>query len=291
MRIWPLSLILIGAAVLVAGLLVGGCSPLALYNTVAPADAGSARAGTDIAYGEHPRQRLDVYAPSTRPGAAPVVVIFYGGSWNSGRKEDYAFLGRAIAARGFVAVIADYRLVPEVRFPAFLDDGARAVAWAHANARKFGGDPDRLFLLGHSAGAYNAAMIALDGRYLRAAGAGPEIVRGVAGLAGPYDFLPLDAASTIAAFGQAPDLGQTQPVNFVTRSAPPMLLATGADDTTVKPRNTRALAAKLRAAGAEVTERTYKGVGHVGVMLALSVPFRGKATVLDDVAAFFDSHR
>ena len=291
MRIWPLHLVLVGAIILVAGLFVAGCSPLGLYNGLTPADAGSARVGTDIAYGDHPRQRLDIYTPDAAAKPAPVVVIFYGGSWNSGRKEDYAFLGRAIAARGFVAVIADYRLVPHVRFPAFLDDGARAIAWAQAHAREYNGDPGRIFLLGHSAGAYNAAMIALDGRYLHGAGSSTSAIRAVAALAGPYDFLPLDVASTIAAFGQANDLAQTQPINFVTRPAPPMLLATGDADTTVKPRNTRALAEKLRAAGAEVVVRTYPGVGHVGILLALSRPLRGKAPVLDDVAAFFDAHR
>ncbi len=277
--------------VLGSALMLSACAPLTIYNTLAPADREGRRASSDISYGENPRQKLDVYVPATRASNAPVVVFFYGGSWNSGHKGDYAFVGKALAARGFVTVIADYRLVPQVRFPAFLDDSARAVVWAHRNAAKFGGDPKRLFVVGHSAGAYNASMIALDARYLQAVGASPAIIKGAALLAGPYDFLPLDVDSTKAAFGQAQDLSATQPINFVTRTSPPMFLATGSDDTLVRPRNSKALAAKLNGQGVPVTHRTYGGVTHVGIMLALSLPFRGQAPVLDDIASFIVEQR
>lgn len=271
--------------------MLSACSPLTIYNTLAPADREGVRARSDVAYGELPRQKLDVYVPASRAANAPVAVFFYGGSWNSGAKGDYAFVGKALASRGIVTVVADYQLVPQVVFPAFLDDSARAVVWAHANAAQFGGDPKRLFVVGHSAGAYNASMIALDGRYLRALGASPSIIKGAALLAGPYDFLPLDVDSTKAAFGQAKDLNATQPINFVTRSSPPMFLATGSDDTLVRPRNSKSLAAKLDAQRVPVTHRTYGGVTHVGIMLALSLPFRGQAPVLDDIASFIIEQR
>ncbi|MEQ1653899.1 MAG: alpha/beta hydrolase [Hyphomicrobium sp.] len=279
------------ACMLALGLWMSGCSPLTAYNTLAPADSGGAAAQRDISYGQHARQKLDVYVPSEKQTGVPVVVVAYGGSWNSGSKDDYAFLGKALASRGFVAVIADYRLVPEVRFPSFLDDTAAAAGWALTHALEFGGDPGKLYLLGHSAGAYNAVMIALDGQYLRRFGASPSQIRGVIGLAGPYDFLPLAVDSTKAAFGQSPNLSLTQPINFATKAAPAMLLATGDDDTTVYPRNSVALAGKLRAAGAEVSVRRYAGVGHVGIMLALSRPFRSKAPVLDDVVQFINGAR
>lgn len=287
MTLWLLTAV----ALLFSGLWVGGCSPLTAYNTLAPADAGGAAVQTEIAYGDHPRQKLDVYAPEKRGSGAPVVVVIYGGSWNSGNKSDYAFLGKALSSRGFVAVIADYRLVPEIRFPAFLDDTASAIAWARSHAVPFGGDPEKLYLLGHSAGAYNAVMVALDGRYLRAAGADPSQLRGVIGLAGPYDFLPLAVDSTKEAFGKTPDLNTTQPINFVSRSAPPMLLATGDGDTTVYPRNTVSLAEKLKAAGASVAVRRYASIGHIGILLALSRPLRGTAPVLDDIASFINGAR
>lgn len=264
-----------------------GCAPLSVFNALTPSDADGVLLGSDIPYGQGPRRHLDVYAPRERPSSAPVVVVFYGGSWDSGRKEDYAFLGKAIASRGFVTIVADYRLVPEVRFPAFLEDAAHAVQWAAKHAAEFGGDSKRMFLFGHSAGAYIAAMVALDGRYLSAAGASPAIIRGVGALAGPYDFLPLDVDSTVAAFGQAANLADTQPINFVSSSAPAMFLATGEEDTTVKPRNTKALAAKLAAAGRKPIVKSYPGVSHVGIMLAMSRTFRGSAPVLDDVTEFF----
>ena len=271
--------------------LAGACSPLSIFDALAPADAAAAKIHADLAYGQGPRQQLDVYVPGAAKAPAPVVVVFYGGSWNSGRKENYSFLGKALAARGFIAMIADYRLVPAVRFPEFIEDCAQATHWAHTHAATYGGDPKRVFLLGHSAGAYNAAMVALDGRYLAALGSSVAIVRGAALLAGPYDFLPLDATSTIAAFGQARNLTETQPVAFAGRAAPPMFLATGEDDTTVKPRNTRALAGRLQAAGSPVTVKTYPGIGHIGILLALSVPFRGQAPVLDDISAFIGGER
>jgi acetyl esterase/lipase len=277
---------IVGAALVATGLF-GGCAPLTFYNALAPADPGVTRVKSDVAYGASPRQKLDIYAPTKRAGTLPVVVFLYGGSWNSGSKADYSFLAKAIAARRFIAVVADYRLVPDVAFPAFLDDSARAVAWSHTHAASFGGDPDRLFVLGHSAGAYNAAMIALDDRYLRAQGFSPAGLRGVAALAGPFDFLPLDGPTTIAAFGGARDLAVTQPINFVTGAAPDMFLATGDDDTTVRPRNTHTLARKLQQVGRPVTVRTYPGIGHVGILLALSRPLRGQAPVLDDVIAYF----
>ena len=270
---------------------LAGCSGLSVYNRLVPSETNVDIAASDLAYGQAPRQRLDIYKPQSNPLAAPVIVFFYGGSWNSGRKEDYAFVGNAFAARGFVVVVADYRLVPEIRFPTFLEDCARAVAWVHNNIATFGGDPDRLFLLGHSAGAYNAAMLALDRRFLENAGLSMRVIRGIATLSGPFDFLPLDVASTRAAFSNAPDPSQTQPIHFVSKTAPTMFLATGDDDTTVKPRQSRQLAEKLKNAGSKVVLKTYPGIGHVGILLAISIAFRSRAPVVDDVVNFFEGQR
>jgi acetyl esterase/lipase len=277
-------------ALLLTALPLAGCSALTAFNALTPVDPGVALARADIAYGAQARQRLDVYVADGLRAPAPVVVFFYGGGWDSGRKEDYAFVGKALAAQGYVTVIADYRLVPDVRFPAFVEDGAKAIRWAHDHIGDYGGDPRRLYLIGHSAGAYNAAMLTLDAHYLRQIGLGPNAVRATAALAGPYNFLPLDVEATIAAFGQTKNLAATQPINFISRSAPPMFLATGDQDTTVYPRNTTGLAAKLREAGADVAEKTYPGMTHAGIVLALSRPFRGQAPVLADVTAFFRAH-
>jgi acetyl esterase/lipase len=267
-----------------APLLLGACSPVSLFNGLMPKDGGVKLAGKGVAYGANPRQRLDVYVPArAAAGPRPVIIFFYGGSWNSGTRGGYAFVGRALAAKGFVTVIPDYRLVPEVVYPGFVEDGASAVRWVRAHAKDYGGDGEQIVLAGHSAGAYIAAMLAVDGRWL---GADRKAVRGFTGLAGPYDFAPFDKDASRAAFGQWPDPAETQPVTHADASAPPALLLTGAEDTTVKPRNSKALAEKLRAAGVAVELKSYPGIGHVGIITAVAKPFRGKAPVVTDVAAF-----
>lgn len=266
-----------------------GCTPLQLLGAVAGRDAGPARAAS-AAYGPHPRQGLDAYVPAAVPaGGAPVAVFFYGGSWDSGSRAEYDFVGTALAAQGFVTVVPDYRLYPEVRFPDFLDDSARAVRWARDNAARFGGDGRRIVLVGHSAGAYNAAMLALDRTYLRRAGVPAGAVRAFAGLSGPYDFLPLEEGPGQNVFGAAPDKAATQPITFAGPGAPPAYLATGDQDTTVRPRNTISLAARLRRAGVAVQERVYPGLDHRDTLLALTVLFRAKAPILDEMSAFLRS--
>lgn len=264
--------------------LVAGCSPLNTFNAVIPKDRGGALIAEDQAFAPHGRGKLDLYAPRNPSGAPlPVIIFLYGGSWSSGTKDGYGFVGRALAAQGFLVAIPDYRLVPEVRFPAFIEDNAAAVKWVRANAARFGGDPDRLVIAGHSAGAYNGAMLALDPQWL-----GPDraAVKGFAGLAGPYDFLPLSGPVTEAAFGQAPDKAATQPINFASADDPPALLQVAGRDTLVFPRNSLRLAAALQKAGVAAEVTTYQDVGHVGILTALAKPFRGKAPVLRDLVRF-----
>lgn len=266
--------------------LLGACSPTRAFNGLALAQAGGVSVVRDQAFGPLPRQRLDVYAPKGDGPPKPVLVFLYGGSWNSGSKATYGFVGAAFASRGFVTVIPDYRLVAEVRYPTFLQDNAAAVRWARDHARAHGGDPDRIVIVGHSAGAYNAAMLAIDQRWLAQAGVPRAAIRGWAGLAGPYDFLPLDDGATLAAFSGAPDLPASQPAAHIDRADPPAFLATGAADERVAPRHTRDLGARLRAAGVTAETRVYPDVGHVGIALALTAPFRRRAPVLDEVSAF-----
>ncbi len=266
--------------------LLAGCGSLGTFNLLVPRDRGGRRIVADAAYGRAGRQRLDVYAPLDAPRPAPVIVFIYGGSWDSGTKSEYAFVGAAFAAQGFVTVVPDYRLVPSVRFPGFIEDCAAAVRWVAEHIAEHGGDPNRIVFVGHSAGAYNAMMLALDAHYLRDAGVDASRVRGVAGLAGPYDFFPFDVDSTRNAFGQAPDPQLTQPVHFARGDAPPLLLLWGEADTTVGPRNLQNLERAVRAAGGTVETKTYPGVTHVGIMLALSRPLRERAPTLADVTGF-----
>jgi acetyl esterase/lipase len=265
--------------------------PLAVFAALVPLDDGVEQAGQGIAYGADPRQRLDVYRPSGDAQNLPVVVFAYGGAWKSGDRKPYEFAGRALAAQGAVAVVFDYRLVPQVRFPAFIDDTAAAIAWASRNAAIYGGDPNRIILAGHSAGAYDLAVAALDHRYLAAQGVDPHVIAGVVTLAGPFDFLPLDDPDTIAAFGQWPKPEETQPVHLVTPDAPPFLLLTGDSDSTVGPYNSRNLKRQLDAAGIENRFVLYPGIDHVGIITALSRPFRWRAPVLQDVGDFIRSRQ
>ena len=279
--------ILSAAAVLVAALL-SACSPLGALNAVSP--AGSVQATTSIRYGADPRNMLDVYRPAANAGQAPVIVFFFGGNWVSGKREDYAFVGRALAARGFVVVVPDYRLYPQVRYPDFLVDSASAVAWTEREIAGYGGDPGKVFVMGHSAGAYNAAMLALDARWLRKQGMKPAALRGWIGLAGPYDFLPVQNRTTRPVF-HAPDTPRdSQPVNHVSSLAPPALLIAANKDSLVDPaRNTGGLASKLRAVNVPVREVYYDGVSHTTLVASLSSSLRGLAPTLDAVEAFVRS--
>ena len=286
---------LVASGVLVALLAVGAAialtSPpklLSIVDRVAGGGSDAQRAGTAIAFGGH-AQTLDVWVPKQpRDAPRPVIVFFHGGGWVKGDRDAYAFAGRAFASRGFVVVIPDYRKVPEVRFPAFIEDGAQAIRWTRENVGKFGGDPDRIALAGHSAGAHTAVTLALDPRWLEAAAVAPDAVKAAVGLSGPYDFYPFDKKRSIDAMAQWPEPRDTQPIEWARASAPPMLLITSSEDTVVRPYNTENLAAKLRGVGAPVETENYEGLSHEDVVVALSKPFRGKAPVLERSVTFLD---
>ncbi|WP_371348123.1 alpha/beta hydrolase [Ancylobacter sp. IITR112] len=260
--------------------------PVAVLNALSRLEP--ARVDTGLAYAEGARHRLDVYRPASGNGTdLPVVVFFYGGSWDSGERAMYRFVGAALASRGMVVIIPDYRVYPQVRFPTFVEDGARAVRWAKTHAARYGGDPDRLILMGHSAGAQIAALLSLDPKWLGAVGLDPQRdVAGLVGLAGPYDFLPLRSARLKAIFGPKAERWRSQPIHFATRAAPPAFLAAGERDTTVDPGNSTRLAERIRAKGGEADVRLYKGVDHRLIIGAFSPPLRLLAPALNDVTDF-----
>jgi acetyl esterase/lipase len=280
------TLILSVTSVALLGTLAA-CAPLATLNAASAADAHTRK--TDVAYGALPRQRLDVYQPSGTPpaGGWPMVVFFYGGSWNSGAKAQYGFVGAALASRGITTLVADYRLYPEVRYPDFLQDCAQALAWGLTHAAELGGNPQRVFVMGHSAGAYNAAMLALDSRWLAGTGHAPRSLAGLIGLAGPYDFLPMTNPDAQPVFFHPNYPPDTQPLAFVNPASPRSFLAVGASDTLVNPeRNTAALAARLGVAGVPVTLQRYAKANHTTLIGAFGLPLRWLVPVLDDVAGF-----
>jgi acetyl esterase/lipase len=268
---------------------LSACSGTAALNTLEP--KGGVEIHRDIAYRPGPRGGLDVYQPKSAAGHAPVVVFFYGGGWDSGAKGEYEFAGLALARQGFVTVVPDYRVYPEVRWPTFLQDNAQAVAWTKAHAADYGGDPKQLFLMGHSAGAYDAVMLAVDRRWLGAVGIDPgRDTKGVVGLAGPYDFLPLHSDELKTIFGPEAQRPDTQPINHVDGQAPPLLLATDTADKVVDPGNTTRMAARVRAAGGQVETREYKGLSHALLMGAVAAPLNFLAPVLADSTQFIRAH-
>jgi acetyl esterase/lipase len=244
----------------------------------------------DIAYGPGPRDKLDVYRPEGAAGL-PVIVFFYGGSWQWGNRADYQFMAAVLAKKGFVVAVPDYRLYPEAKFPAFLNDCAAASVFIITNASSYGGDARQVFLAGHSAGAYNAVSLALNGAFLEAHGSSPDALSGVIGLCGPYDFLPIRDPVIKDIFSPPSDIRLTQPITFAREGTPPMFLAHGGADLTVLPRNATALAARLRQAGSVVETRIYPKLGHIGLLLAALPYFSWRAPVLKDSLAFIASCR
>lgn len=242
-----------------------------------------------VALGTHKQQRLIVWGPERRDPAdapLPVMVFAHGGSWRSGDPVDYGFIARAFVPEGFIVVLAGYRLGEAGIYPSMLEDTARAVAWTHAEIAAYGGDPKRIVIAGHSAGAYNAVMVALEEQWLGREGLSPDVISGVVGLSGPYDFIPLKSNSTIATFGHLADPAITQPIRHVRSDAPPMLLIHGENDPLVKPRNTRILAQALKDHGAQVTTEFYSEMEHNDPLISLAAPWRARRDIAELIAGF-----
>lgn len=270
---------------------LAACSKLAFVAANLPAAFGAYQRRANLAYGTHPKQQLDVFTPEAPAASSrPLVVFWYGGRWTSGDKDDYRFVGAALAQIGVVAVLPNYRHYPDVKMAGFMSDAAQAARWAALHATELGADPSRLYLMGHSAGAHLAALVTLDRRYFMAAGPAPAIA-GVIALSGPLDFLPLTDPDLQDMFGPPERYGDSQPINFVRRDAPPMLLVHGLADRTVWPKNSINLAAALRAQDVPVTLKLYPGLGHADTVAALSRPARNRAPTLADIAAFIRPQR
>ena len=275
---------------MVSVLWLNGCSGARMLNAVTA--SGSYRRHSDVAYGALPRQKLDIYTPTaTKPVAGwPAVVFFYGGSWNTGARADYQFVAEALAARGVLTLVADYRLYPEVRYPEFLTDSAQALAYGLDQVVRLGGDPKRVFVMGHSAGGYNAAMLALDARWLKGAGHAPGELAGWIGLAGPYDFFPTDNLDAQPVFFHPNYPAHAQPIGFTRPNAPRSFLGAPLVDPLVSPqRSTQQLANKLQASGVPVTLKFYARASHTTLIGAFAWPLRWIAPVLDDVQAFIEA--
>ena len=271
---------LVSLLLLAATLMLSGCSSTQLLSLLTPGGGAITRS---IAYGPHERHKLDVYAPTQSLRSRPVVVFFYGGAWNRGERADYEFVGKALAANGVLTIVADYRLHPQVRYPEFLQDCALAVAWARREAAALGADPQRLFVMGHSAGAYNAAMLGLDRSLLATPPAG------WIGLAGPYDFLPIREPDVQPVFHHPNYPPNSQPITMARADTPRSLIVVGADDKRVNPtRNSVAMAKQLRDAGADAQLLVFDRLGHETLIGAFALPLRWLAPALSAVLEFVE---
>ncbi|MGQ0528381.1 MAG: alpha/beta hydrolase [Panacagrimonas sp.] len=270
---------------LLALFVLTGCSGRQVLNSLTPS-RGYALA-SNLVYDQGKNLRLDIYSPREVKDA-PVVVFLYGGRWSEGSKDEYKFVGEALASRGFVAVLPNYRLYPEVRFPAFVDDAAASVAWLRSNVGTYGGDPDKIFIMGHSAGAHSAAMLALKEEFMARAGGSRSWLRGMIGLAGPYDFMPITDPQLRDIFSPPEKFELSQPILFTEGDNPPMLLMHGEDDDIVFVKNTRNLANAVVKAGGPMETVIYPKMSHRFIVASLAKPLRGQTDVIRHVADFVD---
>ncbi|WP_420467876.1 alpha/beta hydrolase [Panacagrimonas sp.] len=268
---------------LMALLILTGCTGQAFLNSLTPSRGYELAA--NLIYDQGKNLRLDIYSPPNVQNA-PVVVFFFGGRWSEGDKDQYTFVGEALASRGFVAVLPNYRLYPTVRFPEFVNDGARAVAWLRDNVATYGGSPDKIFVMGHSAGAHLAAMLAVREEFLAQAGGSRSWLRGMIGLAGPYDFLPITDPTLRDVFGPPESFQQSQPILFANGDNPPMLLMHGEDDEIVFVKNTRNMADAIKRAGGPIETVIYPKMSHRYIVASLAKPLRGQTDVIQHVSEF-----
>ena len=268
----------------------GSAATLDRVDALFTRERGVERAGA-LAYGRDPAQRVELWLPdgAVPVGGFPLLAFVHGGGWHSGAPADYRFVARAMGERGYATALIGYRLVPEGRYPAMLEDTAAGLRRALDLASQHDVATGSVALMGHSAGAYNVLMLGLEPRWLEAEGLTTDRIAGIVSLAGPADFFPFDKDSSRNAFGHAADPRATQPVTHVSPDAPPVLLMHGDADTVVRPRNSRVLAARLREAGAPVALAEYEGMSHAGIIMAFARPFDRDARVTARVMRFLEA--
>lgn len=272
-------------------LIIGGGTQVGVGIANLPSKFSDMDVKKDIAYGQKDWQKMDLYIPNTAENIPlPVIVFFYGGRWTDGSKDMYAFVAKSFVDKGYVVAIADYSKYPNVKFPTFVEDGAKAIAWAHSNIAQYGGDADNLFVSGHSSGAHIGGLVTADERYLKAEGKSGDIIRAFAGMAGPYDFVP-DAPDLKDMFGPPSNYSQMTVTSFIDGAEPPMLLLWGEKDDAVWQRNIDLLSNKIKEKGGLHEVKKYSQLDHVGIISSLTWFLRDKAPVLKDITDFFQKYK
>ncbi|MEP0356749.1 alpha/beta hydrolase [Paraglaciecola sp.] len=240
----------------------------------------------DISYGIKPWQKLDIYKATNGDQNAPVIVFFFGGGWSWGDKVYFEFVADSFVRKGYTVVIPNYVLFPEGRFPEFVHDGASTIKWVADNIRQHGGDAEQIHLVGHSAGAYISVMLATDDQYLNQLGLTTDVIKGVGGVAGPYNFTPKEQ-EYIDIFG--PENFDTMRIaNHVNGNEPPMIMLYGAGDTTVGLFNLEIMAQGLKQFNIKHKTVLYdQAINHTNILLKLHPWFAGDVSVADDIDKYF----
>ena len=276
--------------------LMSACTPIKVLNSLVPENGYSLVSA--LAYGANARQKLDIYLPKAADQSTKldptklkkVIIFYYGGNWDSGERANYKFVAQALVSHGYIVVIPDFRVYPEVLFPALMADPVTVAKWVKTHINQYGGDVNKVFLAGHSSGAHMAVMMSINPEYLAEASLKPNDFAGVIGLAGPYDFLPLKSDRLKTIFGNEAQQIKSQPINFVDGKNPPLLLAVGKKDGTVWPRNTVNLAKKIKENNGLVEVVEFENYGHVDMVAKLAKPLRGDGKLLKTITTFIDQH-
>ncbi len=271
--------------------LLFACSPLTLVNLTSSTDHFEKI--TDVAYGDMGRQKLDIYIPkeanNINDASRVLVVYFYGGGWDSGSKNKYKFVASTLTQQGYTVAIPDYRLYPEVVFPSFIEDAALAIAWLQKNHEQYLSHVERIYLMGHSAGAHIASLLTTNEQYLNKADVRTENLAGFIGLAGPYNFLPLKSKKLKKIF---PEKIRTssQPINYIDGHEVPILLLHGKKDTTVLPNNSESFAEKIKSKNGDVTLHLYENTNHTKIIAPFVRRFENSAPTIQDIVNFINSN-
>ncbi len=275
--------------VLLTFTLLTACSPFKFAVVNAPAYSYDGEIKQNVSYGPLAEQKLDIYIPKSEAKSLPVVVFFHGGRWTFGDKSQYKFVGMTLSNLGYVVVIPDTRLFPKIKFPTFVEDAAKSLAWVHKNIADYSGN-QTLFLAGHSSGAHMAALIVADSAYLQAFALSPNIISAFAGMSGPYDFEP-DSPELIDIFSPPSNFPKMVVTNFIGGDEPPMLLIYTREDETVHPLNLKKLEAGITRANGQVETIIYDHGGHAAPVAAFSWVNPADLPAAQDIDRFFKSHQ
>ncbi|MFP6901579.1 MAG: alpha/beta hydrolase [Opitutales bacterium] len=260
-----------------------------MMSGVVEAKTSSVHEVIDLAYGKHERQKLDVVW-SAENKASPVVIFFHGGSWRWGVKDFYRDIGKEFAKQGVTFVVANYRLYPEVRFPAFVEDAARVVKWTRQHIGRYGGKPDAIFLMGHSSGAHIVSHLALNESYIEAVGGDFSWIKGVIGLSGPYTFQPSEEWLYNDVFHPLSKSPKVVPISLVDGDEPPFLVLHGRHDYLVDVKQAEAFVQRIEEKGGEVTKRIFHLHGHFSMMRRITSWYFPPKGILHEVLDFVEDH-